>query len=375
MCEWITIWNQSHTNIKTVTPKYRNRTMWLTVPVTAAGERVRLRFSNREGGEPLHILQAAVSLDSGERLALSFNGSRELILAPGEERASDALALPAARGQLLSIFAAFHGDVTSGNCIAAHVQCSQNGNFVFAPQIRICRQGFQDSYWGNLPGIPAISAVEVLTPEKPGVIVCFGDSITQQSNWTLPLQRRLGEAGCPAVVLNGGIGGNRLLLGPPGPDLQVFGRAAMERFRRDVLEVQGVTAVILALGTNDIGWIRTPEEIQTAGADAVFAGLARLAHMAHEKNLQVFAATLTPRNGSLDYTPAQEGERVRLNEKIRAADCFDGVLEFDEAAADPGNPDMLAPCCDSGDHLHPSALGGEKMAARACDVLVRTLGK
>ena len=143
----------------------------------------------------------------------------------------------------------------------------------------------------------------------------------------------------------------------------------MERFERDVLGVEGVTAVIFALGTNDIGWIRKPEDIETAGADAVFAGLKSLAVKAHERNLTVYAATLTPRNGSLDYNPEQEQERLRLNGMIRSADCFDRVIDFAEATADAADPGILAPYCDSGDHLHPSALGGRKMACCAKDAI------
>ena len=365
MSNWITVWNQSHTNIKTVTPKYRNRTMWLTVPVALSGDRIRLRFSNKEGCTKLQIIQTAICVDGGNRHQILFAGKENLRLEIGEECYSDEICLHIDAGRHLSIFAAFQGNVTSGNCIAAHVQCSKEGNFVYAPQMDISRRNFMDSYWGNLPGIPAISAVEVLTDEKPEVIVCFGDSITQQSTWTVPLARMLNDNGHKTVVLNAGIGGNRLLLGPPEPALQVFGPAAIHRFQRDVLDVEGATAVILALGTNDIGWIRKPEDIQTAGANAVFAELKVLADQAHVKNIKVYAATLTPRNGSLDYSPEQEQERLRLNEMIRNAECFDKVLDFAEATADMADTSILAPYCDSGDHLHPSALGGEKIALYA----------
>lgn len=373
MSKWITIWNQSHTNIKTVTPRYRNRTMWLTVPVSLSGDRIRLRFSNKEGSTQLQIVQVAVCVDGGSRIQVLFASNENLRLEMGEECYSDEICLHIDAGNNLSIFAAFLGDVTSGNCISAHVQCSKEGNYTYAPQMDISRRSFMDSYWGNLPGVPAISAVEVLSDEKPKVIVCFGDSITQQSTWTVPLEHMMNDKGHQTVVLNAGIGGNRLLLGPPEPALQVFGPAAMHRFQRDVLDVEGATAVILALGTNDIGWIRKPEDIRTAGAKAVFEGLRVLADQAHEKKLTVYAATLTPRNGSLDYSPEQEQERLLLNKMIRRAECFDKVLDFADAVADRNEPSILAVYCDSGDHLHPSALGGYQMAAYACKIILKAL--
>lgn len=369
MDQWITVWNQSHTNIRTVTPRYRNRTMWLTVPTAVSGDRIRLRFSNKEGCAKLQIALSAVCVDGGERRPVLFSGKERLLLEIGEECCSDEISINVASGQNLSVFAAFRGEVTSGGCIRAHVQCSKDGNFVYAPQMDISRRGLLDSYWGNLPGIPAIAAVEVLTAEKPEVIACFGDSITQQSTWTIPLEQMLNSDGYRAIVLNAGIGGNRLLLGPPEPALRVFGPAGKERFERDVLGIEGITAVIFAMGTNDIGWIRKTEEIETAGANAIFAELESLAGKARENGLTVYGATLTPRNGSLDYGPAQERERLRLNEMIRSGSCFDGVIDFARAAADVADPGILAPYCDSGDHLHPSALGGEKMAAFAKNVI------
>ena len=372
MDKWITVWSQSHTNIKTVTPQYRNRTMWLTVPVPLTGDSIRLRISNREGCTKLRIRQAALWLEGERRHPLTFRGRESLALDMGEEAYSDDLPIAVSVGRLVSVAVAFEGHPTSGNCIAAHVQCSKNGNFVYAPQMDISRRSFMDSYWGNLPGIPAVAAVEVRTEERPDVIVCFGDSITQQSTWTVPLERMLQARGRKSIVLNAGIGGNRLLLGPPEPALQVFGPAAMERFERDVLQIPGVTSVILALGTNDIGWIRKPEDIITAGAEPVFAGLKALADLAHRNRLQVYGATLTPRVGSWDYSPEQEAERLKLNSLIREADCIDRVMDFAGAIADNGDSAIMAPHCDSGDHLHPSALGGYQMAAHACEILLRT---
>jgi len=343
--------------------------MWLTIPMQLSGEKLRLRFSDKEGNSKLHILQTALWADSGDRVAVTFDGKESRMLEVGQECYSDPILFPVSREQFVTVAVAFRGDVTSGNCIAAHVQCSKDGNFVSAPQMDISRRGFMDSYWGNLPAIPAITAIEVLTEERPDVIACFGDSITQQGTWTAPLERMLCDHGYKTIVLNAGIGGNRLLLGPPESTLAGFGPAAIQRFERDVLRIKGVTSVILALGTNDIGWIRKPEDLETAGADAVFSGLKKLADIAHRHNLKVYAATLTPRMGSLDYSPVQEMERMKLNEKIMGADCFDAVIDFAAATADKKNPAILAPHCDSGDHLHPSALGGIRMAKKAAKTI------
>ena len=41
---------------------------------------------------------------------------------------------------------------------------------------------------------------------------------------------------------------------------------------------------------------------------------------------------------------------------------IDGCIDFDKALQDPERPDYFLSAYDSGDHLHPSAAGYERMA-------------
>ena len=64
-----------------------------------------------------------------------------------------------------------------------------------------------------------VSRVEVIAPESVGAIVAFGDSITDgarstpdtNNRWPNHLARRLLASPRPMAVVNGGIGGNRVL--------------------------------------------------------------------------------------------------------------------------------------------------------------------
>lgn len=44
-------------------------------------------------------------------------------------------------------------------------------------------------------------------------------------------------------------------------------------------------------------------------------------------------------------------------------ELIDGCIDFDRALRDPANPDFFLPEYDSGDHLHPSKAGYQRMAA------------
>ncbi len=61
-------------------------------------------------------------------------------------------------------------------------------------------------------------------------------------------------------------------------------------------------------------------------------------------------------------TPAGEAERLKVNEWIRTAHAFDGVIDSDAATRDPSDPACMKAEFDSGDHLHPSDAGYEAMA-------------
>ena len=85
---------------------------------------------------------------------------------------------------------------------------------------------------------------------------------------------------------------------------------------------------------------------------------------AHAKGLKIFGATITPFGGSTDfYTAAAEQTRKDVNTYIKSG-VFDGVLDFDAAVTDGGNPPKLQTAYAAGwqmDGLHPGPAGYQKM--------------
>src|SRR6185437_14259392 len=111
------------------------------------------------------------------------------------------------------------------------------------------------------PGLA--SGVEVEQAAAHPVLVAFGDSITEgacatdgthrdypeQLSVLLAAQRGSDESW---IVINSGIGGNRLLHDGAG-------QKALARFGRDALDIAGVRAILLLEGINDIGWAFDPQ--------------------------------------------------------------------------------------------------------------------
>ncbi len=131
----------------------------------------------------------------------------------------------------------------------------------------------------------------------------------------------------------------------------------MDRFARDVLGRANVKIVVVDLGINDI--LRNP---RLADPDAIVEGLRTLVRQAHARGIKVVGATLMPFGGHRGYTDARESVRQQINAEIRAGRVYDAVVDFDQAVRDPYDPRRFRSDYDSGDHLHPSDKGYERMA-------------
>jgi lysophospholipase L1-like esterase len=159
-------------------------------------------------------------------------------------------------------------------------------------------------------------------------------------------------------VVNEGISGNSVL-----KDYNCCGGnpSGLSRLDRDVISHDGVSTVIVALGINDIG--NYPNE--TVVVDDITDGMRQLADRLHRAHLKVIVATLTPfQNATLAgyYSVEKDAKRMAINQFIRSAPYWDGIVDFEAALADPANPLRILPAYDSGDHLHPNDTGMKALA-------------
>ncbi|MEH3120439.1 MAG: SGNH/GDSL hydrolase family protein [Sphingomonas phyllosphaerae] len=346
----------------------RDATLRQVVRPSIGGARVRVRFSNAYGRAPLHVAAASIARSAdlasarvtpGSVRALSFGGAREVIVPPGAEWWSDAVALPITAFDDLAVSAYFP--------VAPDGQTSHPGSRATSWIAKGEATGAADltgatktDHWFQLSGI------EVERCAAPNGVVAFGDSITDgygvkpntNARWTDVLARRLGGK---AAVLNLGIGGNRVLLDGLGPN-------AMARFDRDVLGQAGAKHLIVLEGVNDIG-VLTGEQPATPEAHrALVAGVtgayAQMVARAHAKGMTVHLATIMPFATNAYYHPgaASEADRQAINAWIRTPGNADRVIDFDRLMRDPARPDRLLPAYDSGDGLHPSIAGYRAMA-------------
>jgi len=386
---WIASWAASPHRPLALGPRpapvtvLKDQTLRQRIHLSRGGQRVRIRFSNEFGSAPLTLDAASIALAgegsailAGSAHALSFGGATSIRIPPGAPAVSDPVELAVADSQeiAVSVYVAQSGTLDTVHETGLESGfISQPGNFVTAPDLPTAQK---------LQARFVLSEVDVTAAPRAGVLVAFGDSITDGAGSSLDANHRWpdflwerlrGSRGRPLAVVDEGISGNRLLN-------DGMGASSLARFDRDVLALPGVTHVIVLIGINDIGWpgakfgelvLGDPSERVTA-ADLI-AGYRQLIARAHARGIKVLGSTLLPFEGTGGgyYTPEKEAVREAANHWIRTSGAFDGVVDFDAVARDPEHPGQIRASFDSRDHLHPGDAGYRAMGAAVDLALLR----
>jgi lysophospholipase L1-like esterase len=339
--------------------------------ISMGGSQIRLRFSNEYSDTALDLASATVGI-AGEGLSAlpgslkraTFGGKNAITIPGGAPALSDPIefAVPAGSDLVVSVF------VPRG---ASGVSCTPD--YPLDDQTTI--SGSDATLEERVPPAnclgtlrPLVSEVDVLADHPHKVIVAVGDSITDafvdpktgDRGWPGVLARRLEDQG--GAVVNAGISGNQLLRTIP-----IAGASALARLDRDVLSVPGVTHIALMEGVNDIGLSGVGGllgDTPLIRSEDLIAAYSQIVERAHARKIKVLCATITPLEG-VSYTNyySAEKEKVRenFNEWVRSSKTCDGTVDFDRTVRDPDHPRKIKKEYDSGDHLHPNALGQRAM--------------
>ena len=364
----------------------RNTTVRLIARTSIAGDAVRIRLDNTYGKSPLKVGAAHVgvrsrgaALAAGSNRPILFAGAASVTVPAGGSVRSDSVQLRVMALQDLAV---------SLYVPDANVEPSQHTNAVVTSYLAapnagdLSRAEFAEAFKEPITSMPWLKAIEVQSSSAAGAIVMFADSITDGTCATVDAYDRWGDwlavrlaleddrhggRNAQKAVVNEGIGGNTVTregLQPP-PD----STPGIERLERDVLAHEGITDVVLFMGTNDIR--------RGAPAAQVIAGMSQIAERVKTRGLRVFAATIIPRHNvppmgtNTGWNDAKTAIRREVNQWIRTRARFDGVLDFDAVVRDRANADLIAPPFNC-DGIHPTPRGYYEMGKSiALDLFTR----
>ncbi len=366
--KWVACWG----NATSITDRKecvyaKDLTLRYPVFIPFSGNKLRFRFSNLTGTEPVTLTRVFVASLSEvySPVPVTFSGNPSVTIAPGSEITSDAIPLEIQAGGKVevSIYLGEYTQMNAGTLITGPLSKGKYAYGNFADQQQLPPDLTRNTNWFYF-----LNTIDILTEERNRALVCYGDSITAQS-WPDYLSLRAWELGHRHVsIIRRAVSGTRILRQYDCITYQAYGLKGATRFPIE-MNVAGADAVILQHGINDIihpvgvevnlfrPWSDLPtvaEMIQ--GVQDIYVKPAR------NLGLKVWSGTLLPIYQWRTYADFREQMRNEFNEWLRTSCLFDGCIDFDQAVRNPQQPEAFAPGFDSGDHLHPSEAAYKAMA-------------
>ena len=373
MKHWASIWGNAVSIAENRPERYaKNITIRYPIRVPFAGTALRLTFDNYCGTEPITINKTTL-LVRGEFLPVTFGGESAVTIGAGENVICDPVDVSLCAGETVNV-SFYQADFTLMRSVVFTCGKRSGGLYANGDETETVDIDINTSRATKLNYF--LSNVSILTEKENRTIVCYGDSITAQ-NWPDDLQIRCEEKGFGhTAIIRRAASGTRILREYTCLTYESYGLMGAHRFQHEV-PTDGADAVIIQQGINDIihpvgedvNVFRPMSDLPTV--EELIEGLKTYIAQAREMGLKVYVGTLIPMGGWRTDAPFRQEMRHAYNDFIRTTDLIDGCIDFDKALRDPERPDWFLPEYDSGDHLHPSKKGYERMAAEVPEELLK----
>ncbi len=361
---WTSIWGNAVSIGENRPESYgKDITLRYNIHIPFSGEKVRVTFDNYCGTEAITISKS--SFFNGKKFGtLTYDGRESVMIPAGECVVSDELEINAEPGA--NAYVSFYlGEFTQMR--SAVYTCGPLSKGLFATGDHTYDEDISIMVSRKTNINYFLSNVSVYTSRENKTIVCYGDSITAQ-DWPDYLNLRFKEEGHNNLVaIRRATSGSRILREYDCLTYASYGLKGDRRFTHEVptdgadtvIIQQGINDIIHPVGT-DVNPFRPMSDLPTA--DELIDGLKYYIDLARSFNYKVYVGTLLPIKGWRTYAPFRDVLKDAYNDFIRNTDLIDGVVDFDLALRDPDSTAGFLPVYDSGDHLHPSALGYKRMA-------------
>ena len=361
---WVSVWGNAVSVAENRPERYaKDITVRYPILIPFHGTGIRLTFDNYCGTEPITLSKVTV-LHNERFYPVLFDGSREVTIGAGERVVSDPLTLAIAESEM--VYVSFYlADFTLMRSVVYTSGPLSEGLYANGDETETLDIGINTSRTTHLRYF--LSNVSVLTAKENRAIVCYGDSITAQ-DWPDELALRCFIQGySKTAVIRRATSGSRILRQYDCITYESYGLSGENRFAHEV-PTDGADTVIIQQGINDIihpvgsdvNVFRPMSDLPTV--EELIEGLKSYIAQARSFGYKVYVGTLLPMGGWRTDAPFRQEMRHAYNEFIRTTDLIDGCIDFDRSLEDPDKPNWFRKEYDSGDHLHPSKAGYERMA-------------
>ena len=361
---WVSVWGNAVSVAENRPERYaKDITIRYPIHIPFDGESVRLTFDNYCGTEPITLHKVTV-MYGGRFYPVFFSEQQSVTIGAGENAVSDPLGLAVKAEEVIQV-SFYLKDFTLMRSVVFACGPMSEGVYANGDETETIHIDINTSRKTHL--FYFLSNVSVLTSNENRTIVCYGDSITAQ-DWPDYLALRCHQEGHRHTgIVRRATSGSRILREYHCLTYESYGLMGSNRFAHEV-PTDGADTVIIQQGINDIihpvgekvNVFRPMSDLPTV--EELIEGLKTYIMQARQMGYRVYVGTLLPMGGWRTDAPFRQEMRHAYNDFIRTTDLIDGCIDFDMAVRDPNRPDWFLPEYDSGDHLHPSAAGYQRMA-------------
>ena len=361
---WVSVWGNAVSVAENRPERYaKDITIRYPIHVPFESHAIRLTFDNYCGTEPITLTKTTVFY-GGKFYPVQFSGERAVTIPAGERITSDPVEMEIVADEIIQV-SFYLGDFTLMRSVVYTCGALSEGLYANGDQTETADISIEESRKTHL--FYFLCNVAVVTDAENRALVCYGDSITAQ-DWPDELALRCFREGYhKTAIIRLATSGSRILREYHCLTYESYGLSGEHRFDHEV-PTTGAEAVIIQQGINDIihpvgaevNVFRPMSDLPTI--EELIDGLKRYIALAKSYGYKVYVGTLLPMGGWRTDAPFRQEMRHAYNEFIRTTDLIDGWIDFDKALRDPVAPDYFYPEYDSGDHLHPSRKGYERMA-------------
>ena len=380
--KWVAMWGNAMSIVDNMPETYsKNITLRYPIFCPFDGDKIRLRFDNFCGTEPIVINKITISKSDFEENAIENTfitvdiPKEGLKILPKENIITKPIPFNINQGETILISFYLQNFTLMRSAVAIRGPLS-GGYYGLGDLTEVARPDINITKKTNWYYF--LSDIDIYTEEENKAVICYGDSITSQ-DWPDYLMMLLKKNNVNNLsIIRKAASGTRILKEYSCITYESYGLCGKNRIPRE-LNVSGAKYIIIQQGINDIihpvglnvNKFRPMEDLPTLSQ--LIEGMNFYINESKKKGLDIFLGTLLPIYGWRTYEDFREELKNGFNDWMRYKVDEKHVIDFHKALEDENDKRKFKNGYDSGDHLHPSINAYKKMAEEAFNVLIKNL--
>lgn len=372
MAKWVTVWSNAISIAERKVENYA-KDVTLRYPIVCAfsGSKLRLHFSNFCGLESITLSKVTIAtcfsdreIDPATIKKVTFSNDEFVTIQNGEEIFSDEIPFNIKQGQKIAVSIYLKDFTQMRSAVTTKGELSKGffslGDKTTSSELPLNTTRTLSTFY-FLDGLDLLA-----DSDDAHSIICYGDSITAQDWVDMLALKFLANDDNKTAVIRKAASGTRILKEYTCITYESYGLCGKNRFEREISSVSGAKAIIIQQGINDIihpvgvevNPFRPMSDLPTL--KELQEGMQYYFDVATKHNLQIYIGTLLPIYGWRTYAQFREELKNNFNNWLSSLNYT--VIDFDKGLCAEQNKFAFESKYDSGDHLHPSQEGYEKMA-------------